>query len=190
MSVTSPIKARAWWGRGLGLAALAAVACGPEGGSQATEGVPPPPPPTTTGTTDVATTTGEGTTTGIGSECPCPAGQFCVAEVDVGSGVEPPPAEAFVCRDACIPTGSANLWCFDAQSCCDPAATCEAGFCRIPVETTGTTGATSSTDGVETTSSTGTGTDASTGSTGDGTGTTGVSTTSTGGTTGTTGTTN
>lgn len=168
---------------------LVAVACGPEGGSQATEGAPPPPPPTTAGTTDVLTTTGDDTTTtGTGSECPCPAGQFCVAEVDVGPDVEPPPAESFVCRDTCIPTGSANLWCFDVQSCCDPVATCEAGFCRIPLEPTGTTGATSSTGGVDTTSSTGTGTDVSTGSTGDSTGTTDVSSTSTGDTTGTTGT--
>lgn len=159
-------------------------ACGDSGGSGATEGLPPPPPQSATQTT-AQTTGGPATTTGSVSACPCPSGEFCVADVDVGREVVEPEPDDFQCRDRCIPSNAANLWCFDAQSCCAPEASCEQGFCRIPDESTSSDGTTAGTTVGSTSRTDGTGSSSS--DTTDGTSGTGASSSSSTSSTTTTG---
>ena len=166
----------------LGLVMLAG-ACTSKDSNRVTGGKPPGPPETTS-TSSATGTDVTSTTMGMtaGEACPCTDG-FCAAPIDIvpsDTGGETdrtrgrPPDTDFVCRDYCIPNGSANVWCWDASSCCDPDAMCtEDGFCRGPgVATTGATDGstgTGGTGGSSTGGSTGggsTGTDGSTGAAG------------------------
>jgi len=60
----------------------------------------------------------------------CPAARtICVAEFEVNGRA------AYTCRDTCIELMDETVWCADATSCCDPAATCTSrGYCVIPPE--------------------------------------------------------
>jgi hypothetical protein len=119
---------------------VAVLGCTGEGASNETEGKPPPVPVTTTATTTTTNgSTGATDSTTAGStDCRmggCAEG-FCGAPIDIGQTMEPEGA-AFVCRERCIPTGAANIWCGGDESCCDAAATCTAdGLCTLPVEPT------------------------------------------------------
>lgn len=110
-------------------AALAIGGCGASDELSAAEGYMPEDLPPWTCDTDASS--GGGSESGCGDgtgdldQCEgvgdCEVG-YCVAAFDGDIGV-------FECRASCIESMDENQWCADASACCDPAATCERGYC-------------------------------------------------------------
>lgn len=96
----------------------------------------PPPPPDTTGVdpdTGSTSMTNDESSTGApfeacSADVPCPAASFCAAPNAGGSTVGAGP---YACSTECVVADDPGRWCLDASSCCDAAATCELGFCRV-----------------------------------------------------------
>jgi len=127
----------------------------------------------TTSTGVVDTTAGsDDATTGSTSEDECLAtsecaGEFCVAPFDATLGVFG--KGAFACVAECVPGEEdpryEEMWCADAEACCNPDAECtDRGYCEVPGADD--TGGDDTTDGMDTTDGDDT-TGGDTGTTGD-----------------------
>lgn len=89
----------------------------------------PPPSNCSAGTTASPCPAGDSSGNPVGG--PCIDSDDCLGEAACVAPYSDGEVGDFTCTDQCLPLEDPTSWCFDAASCCDPAASCRRGLCVL-----------------------------------------------------------